>query len=185
MKQFYFTLSAGSESKGLRFLFILILIFQSFQPASAQWSSDPSVNTRINGGTSTPGFEKHVVRSGNGFFVTWDDYRKGGEHPELYMQYLNAKGERQWANNGKAICANSGGQSSALMTPDGSGGVIVAWVDYRPELNPADPWATDIYAQRISANGELLWNEDGYLYVRLRRANMYLMYFQMEKVAHL
>lgn len=55
-----------------------------------------------------------------------------------------------WVTDGVAICAMTGLQDLPVVVSDGSGGAIVAWRDARV-MN------SDIYAQRVDADGNLLW----------------------------
>ncbi len=62
-------------------------------------------------------------------------------------------GEITWYTD---VCNATGDQENPVMISDGSGGVYVAWSDRRVEENY---W--DIYAQRIAADGTVLWAENG------------------------
>src|SRR3990172_12085605 len=53
-----------------------------------------------------------------------------------------------------AISTAAGYQYSPTIVTDGSGGAIITWHDYRSGNY-------DIYAQRINANGNVLWTTDG------------------------
>ncbi len=53
-----------------------------------------------------------------------------------------------------AICTAPGQQSSLQIISDGAGGAIIAWEDARDSH-------FDIYAQRIDAEGNVLWTKDG------------------------
>jgi len=53
-----------------------------------------------------------------------------------------------------AVCNFAGSQTNVQVVSDGAGGSICTWVDTRNG-------AQDIYAQRMNANGSLLWNVDG------------------------
>ena len=52
------------------------------------------------------------------------------------------------------VCVAEGVQEFPFLVEDGSGGVIVTWHDIRSGNR-------DIYAQRINADGEVLWAKDG------------------------
>ena len=64
----------------------------------------------------------------------------------------------QWNGSSTAnspICNFTGNQQDMQMVSDNAGGAILTWTDTR---NGA---TKDIYAQRIDANGNLLWNANG------------------------
>lgn len=71
----------------------------------------------------------------------------------LCCNYSNA----QWSSNpsvNNAVCNFTGSQTNVQVVADGTGGAIAVWEDTRNA-------STDIYAQRISATGTLLWAVDG------------------------
>ncbi len=55
-----------------------------------------------------------------------------------------------WIEDGIAVCTMNGVQDIPVVVSDGSGGAIIAWRDDRV-IN------TDIYAQRVDADGNVLW----------------------------
>jgi len=63
----------------------------------------------------------------------------------------------QWALNGAPVATATGQEAEACSVADGSGGVIVAWVDDRLSLNK------DIYVQKLNAQGVPQWTTDGVL----------------------
>lgn len=88
-----------------------------------------------------------------GAIITWRDNRSGYNY-DIYAQRVNNNGTVQWIPNGTAICAESHDQNSPTIVEDGSGGVIITWDDDRSFFH-------DIYAQRISANGNVQWATNG------------------------
>jgi hypothetical protein len=60
-----------------------------------------------------------------------------------------------WTADGIRVCNLSHKQVTSRLVSDGDGGAIVSWVDLR---NYPD---TDIYAQRVDIDGNLLWNSAG------------------------
>jgi len=97
-----------------------------------------------------------LVTDGNGgAIITWQDKRSGIDN-DIYAQRINSTGIVQWTANGVAICSSTGYQYYPQITPDGSGGAIIAWQDYRNGLSNAD-----IYAQRINGAGLVQWTIDG------------------------
>jgi hypothetical protein len=93
------------------------------------------------------------VEDGNGgIIITWDDYRNGDA--DIYAQRLDSNGVAQWATNGVAVCNKLLHQRGTKLISDGSGGAIIVWQD-------SVAGAIDIYAQRISGTGNILWASSG------------------------
>ncbi len=93
------------------------------------------------------------VEDGNGgVIITWDDYRNG--ESDIYAQRLDSNGTALWATNGVPVCSKALAQTGTKLISDGAGGAIVVWQD-------SLLGSTDIYAQRISATGTLLWASAG------------------------
>jgi hypothetical protein len=86
----------------------------------------------------------------NGAIVTWQDLRSGVDY-DIYAQRISAAGAIQWTYGGVALSTSAGQQSQPGITTDGANGAIVAWADERNMVATR----TDIYAQRVQANGLL------------------------------
>jgi hypothetical protein len=94
-----------------------------------------------------------VTDGSGGAIITWSDWR--GSDGDIYAQRIDASGAIQWTANGAAICTTSNNQESPEIAADGSGGAIITWKDNR------GGGSSDIYAQRIDADGVSLWNTNG------------------------
>ena len=88
-----------------------------------------------------------------GAIVVWRDFRSGATG-DLYAQHINAGGSALWPLNGLALCTAPDEQASPVIVPDGAGGAIVAWEDWRSST-PC------IYAQRITGSGQAKWRVGG------------------------
>ena len=127
--------------------------------ATLVWGTGSTRVLRITGsGAVSPGWPNDGVEilpggddyfeavpdGSGGVFVSWNHY--GDE--SLVVQHVEGTGSTApgWASNGVSLSTNGGGPKLAL---DDSGGVVVAWEDYR---------STDIqpYAQRIYSNGTVV-----------------------------
>ncbi|MDF2449876.1 MAG: hypothetical protein K0R26_2380 [Bacteroidota bacterium] len=84
--------------------------------------------------------------------ITWEDNRAGNY--DIYAQKIDSSGNVLWTLNGIAVCAKLNNQKNPKITPDNSGGAIIVWED---SVN--NYW--DIYAQRISSSGSLMWITGG------------------------
>lgn len=86
-----------------------------------------------------------------GALVLWRQNRSGSF--ALIAQRMDASGNPMWNEGGIRVYWGPL-TSDQAMAPDGEGGVIIMWDDQRGET-------TDIYAQRVSAQGNLVWIENG------------------------
>ena len=94
-----------------------------------------------------------VPDGGGGAIVAWDDFRNG--NADVYAQSIGPNGQLRWAAGGAAVCAAAFDQMEAALAPDGEGGVIAAWIDYR------NGGTCDIYARRIDSYGIPRWTAGG------------------------
>lgn len=121
--------------------------------ALAAWPTDPTVNL----GVCTEDFEQEFPQTmpdgSGGLFVVWQDYRDESNY-KIYAQRISASGDPLWGANGIPVCSELGDQLVPHLTTDGAGGAIVTWNDTRAILS-------DIYCQRLSPSGALLWNASG------------------------
>jgi hypothetical protein len=95
-----------------------------------------------------------VVSDGaGGAILVWYE----GTYPEvdIYAQRVDTNGNVSWTATGVPICTVANTQWEPCIAGDGSGGAIIAWSDLR---GGAD---YDLYAQRVDANGNVLWTADG------------------------
>jgi hypothetical protein len=117
---------------------------------AVQWTADGvALCTAANGQLSPT-----IASDGaGGAIVTWLDGRSGTNF-DIYAQRVNAAGVPQWAANGVTLCTAVSDQVGPMIVPDGAGGAIVAWQDYRSGNY-------DIYTQRVSAAGVAQWTANG------------------------
>lgn len=88
--------------------------------------------------------------SDNNYIIAWIDFTNDLDG-DVYAQKINAQGQLLWQQGGVPVCTRAGIQIALNMEPDLNGGAFLVWVDSR---NPSK----DLYGQRLSASGELLWN---------------------------
>lgn len=93
-----------------------------------------------------------VTDGSDGAIVVWVELRGGDK--DIYAQRISGDGRVMWGERGKPVCVEGGLQDNPVLIPDGEGGVIVTWEDWRNGNQ-------DIYAQRISSEGDPLWVENG------------------------
>ncbi len=116
------------------------------------WAADGVPVCTVTGTQTNP----QIVPDGTGgAFVVWMD-RRNLVTDDIYAQRLNSSGVRQWSNSGVLVSGASGNQRNPTIAADGFGGFVTSWWD---ERNAAT--SPDVYAQRVNANGALLWTGGG------------------------
>ncbi len=104
----------------------------------------------VQGGTQE---DVRIVEDGaGGAIIAWRDMRNG-DIGDIYAQHILADGriDPNWEPNGIVVVTAVGPQINHTADEDGEGGMIIAWKDGRIVGN------FDIWAQRISPNGQLRW----------------------------
>ncbi len=87
-----------------------------------------------------------------GVIVTWGDSRYGNS--DIFAQRIGPDGTARWTANGVPICTEATNQRYPQAVPDGAGGAIIVWEDWRNG-------DLDVYAQRIDAGGTVWWTYNG------------------------
>ena len=95
-----------------------------------------------------------VCDSSGNTIIVWEDNRNGNY--DIYAQKVDASGVVQWADDGVAVCVAPFDKQNLAIAGDSTGGAMVTWEDKR---NGSD--IPDIYAQRISKDGTMLWQVNG------------------------
>ncbi len=92
-----------------------------------------------------------------GMIIAWKDGRID-DIDNIWAQRITPVGQPLWGDDrGILVCNSDAQQEDPKLCPDGSHGAFITWVDNRN----LDESNKDIYAQRISANGQLLWGDAG------------------------
>ncbi len=89
--------------------------------------------------------EGAVADGEGGVYLVWDDHRPLLDGGHIYAQHMAGAGVpvEGWPAGGRMVCPNAGTQDQVQAVADGHGGVLLAWRDFRDDLNG------DIYATRI------------------------------------
>ena len=90
--------------------------------------------------------------SGEAIFV-WSDTRYGMRN--IFAHKINQNGDLLWGETGAVVTNLPGRQEDPVSITDGSGGVYIAWVDYRFDAQG------DIFIQHMDNNGNILMDENG------------------------
>jgi hypothetical protein len=117
-----------------------------------EWTSDGLAVSWPSGQQEAP---EIVADGAGGAIIVWRDTRNGAGY-DIYAQKLDDMGTTLWSMDGELICDAPDDQQYQRLVSDGAGGAIIVWQDERWGIDDYD-----IYAQRIDANGDTLWAEDG------------------------
>ena len=93
--------------------------------------------------------------AGGGAIIAWVDERISPTSDDIYAQRIGSSGFLAWQSNGISLCAAANNQGNVRLASDGFGGAIAAWTDLRNGNN------LDIYSQRVSDSGAVLWTLNG------------------------
>jgi hypothetical protein len=110
------------------------------------WPADGAPATRTSGPRSA--YAPTIVADGaSGALVAWEEAH--GDTGGIFALRLTSAGAVApgWTAGGVPVCDTLGYRSTPLATPDGSGGMVVVWDDYR------NGPLRDLYAQHMRSNG--------------------------------
>ncbi len=132
---------------------------QHLSSAGVPTAGWPSTGLLLRANANTYAYEAvHVVPDGGGgAIVGWLDNRAGGHsYQDIYAQRVSSSGVALWPSGGIRVTGSNTVYSCYDMASDGAGGALFAWQDVLSEYHP-----DHAYAQRIDANGQLLWAPTG------------------------
>jgi hypothetical protein len=86
------------------------------------------------------------------YVIVWEDYRNG--YSNVFAQKISNNGKLLWPRDGIRICNTESDQYNPELVDDDDGGALIVWEDTRSGI-------TNIYAQRIDPDGNLLWDGSG------------------------
>ena len=120
---------------------------------NALWNEEGVVICKASGDKLNP---KITYDGKGGAIIAWQDSRRGGEMYDVYAQRIDKSGASLWRMDGVDLSSSPSIQVGLKMAHDGESGAIVTWVEYKKNLN-----IPDIYAQRVSSTGTILWDMAG------------------------
>jgi len=126
------------------------------------WPGDAQATTNVGDNAMDalprpPG--TNIIPDGSGgALITFEDDWNG----VIYAQRLDSRGNRMWSEVGIPVAPDSPFQTGLATVADGSGGMIVAFVDGRAgSCGFYFRASCQIYAQRFDSFGNILWQANG------------------------
>ena len=110
------------------------------------WGSNGAIVTNLPGRQEDP---VSITDGNGGVYIAWVDYRFD-EEGDIFIQHLDAYGNRMLDENGLALAQVGGKQITINMCTDSLGGAFITWQDKRGGIDE------DIYGTHISSNHELI-----------------------------
>lgn len=136
-------------------LLIFLLSFLFSQAKAALQNQLPADGKVV---TSAAGNQQNfqvISDAAGGAILVWEDGRNG--NIDIFAQRVDRDGNRLWSTSDVGVVTDTNTQDSLSISPDGAGGALVVWRDSRTNSITN----TDIFAQRISAAGEIQWAANG------------------------
>ncbi len=122
--------------------------------AIAQWSTDPSINTRVTNGGLLP---QIISDSNGGAYIVYQD--SPALLRQLWIQRLDRYGYVRFPDNGIRVGSEARNQTPYyFLVSDSMGGVIIVFQDFQLIGNTT---LGAVYAQRIDSSGTKLWGNAG------------------------
>lgn len=151
----------GLECRGFlcsllgKIIIVLILILLApAQSLKAQWTNDPSLNTRLASETTDPVNISVINNPGGGLFLFWEDAKKGAA-ADIRFQFVDKIGKPVFKNDGRKISSLAGKKMLPISTRFVGNSALVMWKDFTNEA------MGNLMVQRVFSNGSLGWSENG------------------------
>jgi hypothetical protein len=136
---------------------IIVLVMNIMMFSVMIFAQSPSVEWAENGISIRQGLNIEWTRSSvamnDGVVIVWSDTQNGGR--DLLAQKIDINGNNMWGETDLIIDNKANRQEDPVIIATTDNSVIIAWVDYSIDESG------DIYAQKISSDGNLLWNTGG------------------------
>jgi len=131
-----------------------IILVCSFDISLAQWSNNPSSDTKIVTDVVDAVNISALSDQSGGAYIFWQD-KKGQNTSNIYYLHINQTGEASFRSDGKAVTTSSGVIENPITVADPFGNSLVMWKE-SDSLN-----RSELFIQKLSKNGLRFWGTNG------------------------
>ncbi len=130
-------------------LVILFLVLITLASAQTQW--DTAVPLRQ--GANIEWFRTAIPTDDGGMIYSWSDTRFGDR--DLWAMKYDSNGNSAWGDEPLLVDNKIDRQEDPVIIETSNNDYIIAWLDFSNDQNG------DVYAQKISDDGQLMWQDGG------------------------
>jgi len=117
----------------------------------------PANGALVSSGPTYKLYPRLLADGAGGAFLAWSDFSAFyASLADLYLQRVTGAGTLApgWSGAGVPLCTAPETQQQAGLVPDGAGGVLAVWTDYRDHRG-------QVFLQRVGSGGAPAWAADG------------------------
>ncbi len=130
-------------------LIVLLMLLTTLMAAQTMWDSALPIRQGVNIEWS----RATATADDGGIVYVWSDTKYGGR--DLFAMKFDGSGNSVWGDEPTIIDNKIDRQEDPVIIKSSDGNFVIAWIDFSIEQDG------DVYAQKISNTGELLWQEGG------------------------
>jgi len=133
------------------YLTVIFLVLALTINAQTRWQEN---GIPVRQGVNIEWFRSGASMTDGSVVYTWSDTKLGGR--DLYAQKVDSQGNLLWGNEPLMVDGKDDRQEDPVIIGTTDGGAIIAWVDFS-----LSPKYGDIFAQKLDADGNILWTDGG------------------------
>lgn len=170
LNRFFLNELLTQNGRPLKFLSAVCLtmfcLFSLFSSSHAQWNNNPLANKLLVTGTKNPINITTAPDQLGGGFVFWED-KVDSLSTNVFFQHFNSDGSIDFRADGKPVSISSSLKNSSISCASSPMSAVVVFKDFGGDKNG------ELYAQRVSSKGDLLWSQYGVKLTHLEGEALY------------
>jgi len=130
-------------------LIVFLMLLTTLVTAQTMWDSALPIRQGVNIEWS----RATATSDDGGIVYVWSDTKFGGR--DLFAMKFDEQGNSEWGTEPTIIDNKIDRQEDPVIIKTSDGNFVIAWIDFSLDHDG------DVYAQKISNDGDLLWQEGG------------------------